>query len=424
MSCRGMSVLLSWAVACAACAAPGESRSGGRWHAVTDTVGDTVTVRTVAGSMWGDTASLEPEVSIGMVEGPEEYLIGDPRALAVGWDGVIYLLDRQVPIVRVYAPDGRFLRDIGREGAGPGEYRRPDAMAVLPDGRILVRDPGNARITVFDSDGAYLEHWWVRGGMSSPRRFYVDTAGRSYAEALLNGDRPPAEWVFGLARYGLDGAIQDTLAAPTWDYQAAEISARLGGRSSREPVPFTPQVSWTFSPLGYMVGGVSTEHRIDVFRADGSVLRIEREWTPVSVHPDEAEGWRRYLTADFLEFYPGWRWNGPAIPDTKPPFRDVFASWEGDIWVLRSEESVATMTAAAAREAERISHLPVVRFWEPSSFDVFAPDGRYLGHVCVPETLSSSPEPVIRGGTVWAVTRDEMDVATIVRFRLVRSGER
>ncbi|NIM51399.1 MAG: hypothetical protein GTO22_19480, partial [Gemmatimonadales bacterium] len=59
---------------------------------MTDTVGDTVTVRTVAGSMWGDTASLEPEVSIGMVEGPEEYLIGDPRALAVGWDGVIYLL--------------------------------------------------------------------------------------------------------------------------------------------------------------------------------------------------------------------------------------------------------------------------------------------------------------------------------------------
>lgn len=416
MTCKKMSALLLLAIACAA---PGESWPNGKWHAVTDTLSDTITVRTIAGSIWGDTAWLEPELSIGMVEGSDEYLIGDPRALAVGPGGVIYLLDRQVPIVRAYAPDGLFVRDIGRKGSGPGEYRHPDAMAALPDGRILVRDPGNARITVFDSEGAYLEHWWVRGGLSSPRRFYVDTAGCSYAEVLLNGDRPPVEWVFGLTRYGPDGAIQDTLTAPTWDYHAAQISARLGGRSSRERVPFTPQVSWTFSPLGYMVGGLSTHYRVDAFRADGSVLRIERDWTPVPVHPDEAEGWRQYFTADFREFYPGWRWNGPPIPDAKPPFQDVFTSWEGDIWVLRSEESVPTMTAVEAREAERTSHLPVVRFWEPSSFDVFTPDGRYLGHVRVPETFSSSPEPVIRRGTVWAIARDEMDVATIVRYRLV-----
>lgn len=59
-------------------------------QAVIDTVGDTVAVRTIAGSVWGDTAYLEAEVSIGMIEGPDEYLIGDPRSIAVGAGGEIY----------------------------------------------------------------------------------------------------------------------------------------------------------------------------------------------------------------------------------------------------------------------------------------------------------------------------------------------
>ena len=49
----------------------GEGRGGGTsWVAVTDTVGDTITVRTLSGGVWGDTAYLDSEVSIGMLEGP------------------------------------------------------------------------------------------------------------------------------------------------------------------------------------------------------------------------------------------------------------------------------------------------------------------------------------------------------------------
>ena len=50
----------------------------------------------------------------------------------------------------------------------------------------------------------------------------------------------------------------------------------------------------------------------------------------------------------------------------------------------------------------------------------FNPPQRSLGHVRVPESFGESPEPIIRGDTVWAVTRDELDVARIVRFRVVR----
>jgi len=76
------------------------------------------------------------------------------------------------------------------------------------------------------------------------------------------------------------------------------------------------------------------------------------------------------------------------------------------------------MTAAAAREeAARTGRTPL-RFTEPAAFDVFAPDGRYLGPVTVPPSFQTDPAPIIRGDHVWAVTRDEMDVPRVVRFRI------
>ena len=75
-----------------------------RWEAVVDTVGDTITVRTVAGSVWGDTAELEPEMSIGVLDGPDEYMLGRVRSLALAPTGDIYLADQQVPVVRKVQP--------------------------------------------------------------------------------------------------------------------------------------------------------------------------------------------------------------------------------------------------------------------------------------------------------------------------------
>ncbi|MGD8726889.1 MAG: 6-bladed beta-propeller [Gemmatimonadales bacterium] len=406
------------ALSLVACAERGSH--GTRWQAVIDTVGDTITVRTVSGSVWGDTAHLEPEVSIGMLEGPDEYLIGEPRAVSVGPDGSIYVLDTQVPVLRAYRSDGTHLQDIGRQGGGPGEYESPDGMAAMPDGRVLVRDPGGARIVVFDPTGEYLEQWPLAGGFNTSDPLYVDTRGQVYSLVLCNPGTPPWEWVMGLRRYSSTGEPLDTVPEPTWDYEPPSLTASREGSSSRTSVPFSPDEHWTFSPLGYMVGGLSTEYRIELFRPNAPVIRIEREFEPVAVHPAEAEERRNGTLARFQRQYGSWRWNGPPIPDTKPPFRGMFASGEGNIWVRLSQPGTPTMTEDEAREEEERRGRRPYRYREHPAFDVFAADGRYLGHVTVPASFRVDPEPVISGDHVWAVTRDELDVPRVVRFRIVR----
>lgn len=55
--------------------------------------------------------------------------------------------------VKLFAPDGRLLRVIGRKGAGPGEFSAPRYPRFGPGGLIYVADAQNPRIQVFDSAG-------------------------------------------------------------------------------------------------------------------------------------------------------------------------------------------------------------------------------------------------------------------------------
>jgi hypothetical protein len=403
------------------------------WQATVDTVGDTIVVRTMAGSVWEEERVLVPEVEIGVIEGEDVYMLGGVRGLAVNEAGDIFALDGQVPIIRRYGPDGRHSADIGGEGGGPGEYRQPDGgLALLPDGRLLIRDPGNARITVYAPDGGYLAGWTLPsgGGFSTSRKLYTDTAGNAYSMVLLERDQDVTKWTYGLARITPQGGHTDTLRAPVWDFEPAVVTARREGSSSSSSVPFSPSIAWTFSPLGYFVAGVSTEYRIDLFRPQG-VLRIERAWEPIAVDPAEKAAEEERITTNFRNSYPGWRWNGPQIPDTKPPFRGIAVGDDGRIWVQLSQPGVEIpddeREDASAAGAGRPGGAPPAprapRFREPITYDVFEADGTYLGRVRTPDGFSQFPEPVFRGDYVWAVQRDELDVPQVVRYRVTPVSE-
>jgi hypothetical protein len=178
--------------------------------------------------------------------------------------------------------------------------------------------------------------------------------------------------------------------------------------------------------LGYFVGGLSTDYRIDLFRPEG-VLRIERAWDPVPVDPDEKADAEERITTNMRNNFPGWRWNGPATPDTKPPFRSLAVAEDGRIWVQLSQpaeqipedEQEDTQAVGTARPGGAPPAPRPPRFREPTVYDVFEPDGTYLGRVRTPDGFAAYPEPVFRGDFVWAVQRDELEVPQIVRYRIV-----
>lgn len=64
----------------------------------------------------------------------------------------MYVYDYQYKQIRSYNAAGKFLRNIGRSGSGPGEYRNA-VMTVTNDSVLVVLDAGNTRVSYFNPDG-------------------------------------------------------------------------------------------------------------------------------------------------------------------------------------------------------------------------------------------------------------------------------
>ena len=138
--------------------------SGAGPKVVVDTIGDTTVVRTLSGSVWGAEATLVPKVSIGELDGPEEYLFGSIWSLAVDDNRNVYVFDGQAQHIRVFDSAGAYVETLGGRGEGPGEFRSAEAIALLPDGRLLVRDQGNNRVQVFAPGAGDSDQWRYDAG--------------------------------------------------------------------------------------------------------------------------------------------------------------------------------------------------------------------------------------------------------------------
>jgi hypothetical protein len=105
-----------------------------------------------------------PTISIGSADGPEESQLHRVRAVARLSDGRIVLANSGSAELRVYGPDGRWLRSIGREGDGPGEFRLLRSFQLVAPDTLIAFDPSSSRVTVFTADGGLVSS----KGVSAP----------------------------------------------------------------------------------------------------------------------------------------------------------------------------------------------------------------------------------------------------------------
>lgn len=72
--------------------------------------------------------------------------------------------------IQKFSPEGEFLLEWGGNGEEPGQFRRPQSMAVDDRDQIWVADSCNHRIQVFDAEGQLVRRWGEEG--SEPGKLY------------------------------------------------------------------------------------------------------------------------------------------------------------------------------------------------------------------------------------------------------------
>ena len=102
-----------------------------------------------------------------------------PQDVAVGWDGRVYVADVDNHRIQWFTPEGVLGGSWGSEGAGKGQFEYPADIATAPDGSVYVADFNNGRIQRFTRDGGFMVSWtaafdWLTGiAVGSDATVYV-----------------------------------------------------------------------------------------------------------------------------------------------------------------------------------------------------------------------------------------------------------
>ncbi len=131
-----------------------------------------------------------------------------PTNLAVGPDGLIFVTDTGLQVVKVFKQDGTFVRIIGVPGDRPGNFARPKGIAVDPQDRVYVADAQWGVIQLFTAKGQILlvippdPNKAVRDALELPAGLSIDTTSISYFKQYIAPGFVPEYLLFCCNQYG------------------------------------------------------------------------------------------------------------------------------------------------------------------------------------------------------------------------------
>lgn len=368
-------------------------------EATVDTLpGGVIEVMSPGPTAWSDTSGWKL-VPAGQLEGgvgmPGELI--NPSDVAVGDDGTVYVSDADPAAIKVYDSTGAFVRTIGREGEGPGEFRV--AYLAVRGSHLLVQDPQIARASLFDTSGAFIRSW----GTSCC--FYgqpaIDARGRVVVRAMNTPDMH-ASWV--LYRYDTLGTMLDTLLLPEQETKADQWTIREGGRTRMGMlVPFSAQSRFNYRHTGGVIRGWSGDYRLVMSESGRDTLTVfGRAWTPEPL-PDERrdrEYEERVRSIDdnmdgMDEIDIRNQLDKGRMPSHLPAFETMSQDPTGAIWVMLDADSALTR------------------------FDVFDSTGIYLGRVNAPGLIPAWQSAWGRDA-VHVIEEDADGLPRVAKYRIVR----
>lgn len=375
--------------------------------AVRYTSGDTTYVRPGEPTGWPEIRHLTETLRIGRDDGREEELIGLAQCVVADEAGGIYFFDGPVPALRYFDADGEYIRTLGAKGEGPGEYQDSClGMVIRSDGSILLREPRNRRVNVYNPDGSPREMWHVDSGLFTNHSTRLDDEDRLYLKTLLGEIEQNKAWPIGYLVYAPDGAIIDTIPPP---HPVQGSKPVADGR-------FMPNNFSDITPDGGIVAANSGTYAIEIRKPDDAgnetVIRIDRAYEPIRMAPAERaahQAFWDFLYARNAEFLTN---DSQPIPAVKPAFSELFVDADGRIWVQLYTEGVYTGPEEPVPPAE--GEAPPVDWEEPIRYEVFSPNGDYLGRVSADD---GAVVEYVRGDQAWG-TKFEEGKQFVVRWRL------
>lgn len=345
---------------------------------------------------------LAPPVALytlGSADGPAWQSFTHLAHVAFDGEDNLFVLDRGAGKVFVYDARGRFVREIGRPGHGPGELAFPVRLAVTREGAVVVSDLRQGAFVVFDRDGHFRDNL----PFAYPQAF-GGVEIRPHPSGGFVSENQPFPGIKGeagkirLTWHSLEPSAPRLTAAVAWSPEHLASTA-VGGKET----VFLPRFYWGVLPTGETVVAHTEAYRLDILTPGGKPERtLERPIEPRRVTSRDRQEERRKRLGEMTE-------QGGVLPTSirqaalkevdqlrfaavMPVIQDLAVDPSGRIWIRRG-------TGPDGKSG---------------SIDLIAADGKYLG------TTHGARLPVAfsPGGLAAFVEEDSLGVQRVTVSRL------
>jgi hypothetical protein len=368
--------------------------------------------------------------SVGRAEGAAHEVFGIVAGVAFDAADNLYVLDRQAAHVLVYDRAGRFVRQIGTKGEGPGELMVPLQLAIAGDGTVIVSDIGRPGYSLFRPDGTFLRNVTLQGympglgggGMGWHPRGGIVAAVREPMGPPRPGSSTTTQNMMPLLFLPLAGGEPTRLYSIP---QALRVQQQSSGPNQVQmrispPPAFSPAVLFGVIPSGQMALSFTSGYTVRVLDAGGQTVRYlqrpVRARLTTDADRERARQERREMITSGRGAIRIERGGGGGsgrqdpgrsrqemermlgemeFADTVPALRGLRVAPSGKLWIERTG--------------------PVVG--ESGPIDLVTPEGQYLGTI----TGSALPDAISSSGLAAYIERDADDVQRVVVRRLPAS---
>jgi hypothetical protein len=301
-------------------------------------------------SQWTGTAGWKLVLERTITADGTAGLIAEPRSLATDSHGNIFETDWKFDGIQVFDPSGTFLRQIGRKGDGPGEFKVPIEIAIRGD-TLLAYASNQSRVSLWRADGKLIREWPVNFCCGGNPKF--DQDGTVMVGVLVRSrgaDRQAA------IRWSANGIVRDTVMGPfqpsihVWETSRGTFT-----------IPFVAYQVGIFNSRDAYVSGRGDRYSLAVARNGSDTAQI------IELPGIRAATSAAAIDSAMARFARIPQLAGIAkrsdIPAEQPFFRALHVDEDDNIWIERPGPDGRT-----------------------ASFDVVTVNGVFLGTIAVPPT--------------------------------------
>ncbi len=319
----------------------------------------------------GDILSLEEDLTIGEKE--KEPVFEAIRTIRVDDDGNIYVLDWKACQIKVFDETGKRLRNIGREGQGPGEIQLPRGMEIISGKEIMLENVMNRRLSFFSLDGELLRE------ISTAKIMLLRTVPDSSGNFIgITFSRLGEKNVQELKKFDSNLDTVFTIGQVESSYTPGVVNQ------------YSPMIFFTILKDDSILWGKSSHYQLMVVDSErNTTKKIIKNYDPIRITNEDKKREIKEITEDSkgriteknLEF-----------PEYYPAFRYISSDDEGRIFVRTYERD---------DEGNRY-------------YDVFDSDGIYIAKII----LKNHPT-AWKKGKLYCAIEDEDGFHLVKRYKAI-----